>query len=104
MSLCAVCNKEYLQSLFSALAFTPRSTDQCHYGQCTPATPTAHEGLVKRTHITNWATPASVYIQQPPSLDVNMQNLSDDEIPIFATSVIVSKCSSSYSSSRCTLR
>ena len=62
-------------------AFTPKSTGQCHYGQCTHATSTLHEGLVKRTHITNWATPSSVHIQQSPSFDVNTHNLSDDEMP-----------------------
>jgi hypothetical protein len=39
----------------------------------------SHEGLAKRARITIQATPPSARIQQLPSLDVNMQNQSDDD-------------------------
>jgi hypothetical protein len=62
-----------------AAAFTPKSTQHHPYGQHTPATPMSREGLAKRACITIRATPPSAWIQQLPSLDVNMQNQSDDD-------------------------
>lgn len=62
-----------------AAAFTPKTTRHRPYGQRIPATPMSREGLAKRAHITIRATPPSARIQQLPSLDVNMQNQSDDD-------------------------
>jgi hypothetical protein len=73
-----------LLTIFFAAAYTPKRTGHHRYGECTPGTPATREGLAKRTRITIGATSPSVHIQQLLSLDVNIQNPSDDdEMPEF---------------------
>lgn len=70
--------------IFFAAAYTPKRTGHHHYAEHAPGTPVSCEGLAKRTRITIQATPPSVHIQQLLSLDVNIQNSSDDdEMPEF---------------------